>query len=257
MNPTSNQSNSQTMLVIGMVILIIIIATSLIVGSRVYWWQKTIAANEKEQMQREINTLQSELAFLREDLGRSLLQKNKQTSSKVDLTDEIYTKSLSGLEHQVVTLLKNREMIKLASLVHPEKGIRFSPYAYVDIHSDLVFSPEKIKNFFENSKEYVWGYYDHNGMSIRMKTSEYFNNYIFDSDYSTADEVNYNATIGRSLTVSNIFEVYPRSIVVEYGKGQPSSIADNGVWKSIRLVFEKKEDGKFYLVGLLHDQWKI
>ncbi len=255
MNQTADQSNMRIMLV-GMVVLIIVIATALIVGIQVYWWQKTVAANERKEMQGQINSLQNELVFLREDLGRSLLQKNNRISSN-ELTDEIYINSLSGLEQQVITALKNREMTKLASLVHPDKGIRFSPYAYVDIRSDLVFTPEKIRNFFKDSKEYVWGYYDRNGMPIRMNTREYFDKYIFDCDYSTADEVNYNATIGRSLTVSNIFQVYQRSIVVEYGKDQPSSTTEDGDWKSIRLVFEKKDDGKWYLVGLLHDQWKI
>lgn len=258
MNQTGNQSNLQIMLVIGMVILIVVIATSFIVGGQVYWWQKSIAANERKELQHQINYLQNELAFLREDLGRTLLQKNNRKSSNNELTDEIYINSLSGLEHQVITALKNRDMTKLASLVHPEKKVRFSPYAYVDTRSDLIFTPEKIKNFFKDSKEYVWGYYDHNGMPIRMNPTEYYDNYIFDCDYSTADEINYNATIGRSLTVSNIFEVYPRSIVVEFGKGQPGSTAENGDWKSIILVFEKKEDeGKWYLIGLLHDQWKI
>lgn len=257
MNQTGNQSNLQMMLVIGMVVLIIITATSLIVGSQVYWWQKSIAANEKNELKRQINSLQNELAFLREDLGRSLLQKSNRVNSKSELTDEIYINSLAGMEHQVITALKNREMMKLASLVHPEKGIRFSPYPYVDTRSDLIFTSEKLKNFFKDTKQYVWGYYDHNGMPIRMTTREYFDNYIFDGDYSTADEVNYNATIGRSLTVSNIFEVYPRSIVVEFGKDQPSSTSEERDWRSIRLVFEKNEDTKWYLVGILHDRWKI
>lgn len=257
MNQTGNQSNQQIILVIGMVVLIIVIATSLIVGGQVYWWQKTIADNEKKDLKRQINSLRNELVFLREDLGRSMLQKANHKNSKNKLTDEIYINSLSGMENQVINALKNQDLIKLASLVHPDKGIRFSPYAYVDTRSDLTFTAEKIRHFFNDSKQYVWGYNDNNGTPIRINTREYYDNYIFDCDYSTADEVNYNATIGRSLTVSNIFEVYPRSIVVEYGKDKQKSTTDNGDWRSIRLVFEKQEDSKWFLVGILHDQWKI
>lgn len=255
MNLTGNQSNQQMLLVIGMVVLIVVIATSLIVGGQVYWWQKTVAENETKELQRQINILQNELAFLREDLGKSLLQKNPDHNFKNKITEQIYIESLSGLEHQVITALKNQEMSILASLVHPEKGIRFSPYSYVDTRTDLVFTREKIKNFFKDSKQYVWGHYDSNGLPIRMKTKEYFNNYIYDCDYAAADEISYNPTVGRSLTASNIFQVYPRSIVVEYGKGQPSPTAEKGDWKSIKLVFEKNDAGKWYLVGILHDQW--
>ena len=257
MNQTPNQSNQQMLLVIGIVVLIIVIATSLIVGGQVFLWQKTIAEREKKELQRQINSLRNELVFLREDLGRSLLQKANHKNNKSELADEIYINSLSGIEHQVITTLKNRDMVNLASLVHPDKGIRFSPYAYVDTRSALIFTTEMIRHFFNDAKHYVWGYNDNNGTSIRMNAHEYYDNFIFDCDYSTADEVNYNATVGRSLTVSNIFEVYPRSIVVEYGKYQQSSTTESRDWKSIRLVFEKKEDDNWYLVGLLHDQWKI
>ncbi len=258
MNRTGNQINLQMMLVIGMVVLIIVIATSLVVGGQVYWWQKSVAEKERKVLQRQITSLQNELAFLREDLGKSLLQKSKSQNGQSAITDQIYIDNLSGLEHQVITALKNREMAELAALVHPDKGVRFSPFSYVDTRSDLVFTAEKIKHFFNDFKKYTWGYNDNNGLGIRMNSKEYFERYIFDTDYSTADEINYNTTIGRGVIVSNVFEVYPRSIIVEFGKGQPSSTeGDDGDWRSIRLVFEKNEDGEWYLVGLLHDQWKI
>ena len=257
MNQTGNQSNPQMLLVIGMVVLIVVIATSLIAGGQVYWWQKTVAENETKELQRKINILQNELAFLREDLGKSLLQKDTRHHNKNKITDEIYIDNLSGLEHQVITALKDQEMSILASLIHPEKGVRLSPYSYVDTCNDLVFTREQIRNFFKDSRQYVWGHYDNNGLPMQMKTKEYFNNYIYDYDYANADEINYNPTIGRSLTVSNIFEVYPHSIVVEYGKGQPDSAAEKGDWRSIKLVFEKDDAGKWYLVGILHDQWTL
>lgn len=257
MNQTGNQVNLQMMLVVGMVVLIIVIATSLVVGGQVYWWQKSVAEKERKDLQLQINSLQNELAFLREDLGKSLLQKTKPTNDQTLATDKIYIDNLSGLEQQVITALKNRDMTKLASLVHPEKGVRFSPFSYVDIRSDRVFTHEKIKSFFLDSKKYIWGYSDNDGLPIKINSKKYFDNFIFDSDYATADEINYNTTIGRSLTVSNIFEVYPRSIIVEFGKDRPSSTDDGGDWRSIRLVFEKNGEGKWYLVGIVHDQWKI
>lgn len=256
MNQTANQTNLQMMLFIGMIVLIIVIATSLIVGGQVYWWQKSATEKEKRDLQRQINSLQSELTFLREDLGKSLLQKSN-SNDRTPVTDKIYMDNLSGREREVITALKNREMSKLAALVHPEKGVRFSPFSYVDTRSDHVLTQGKVKFYFMDFKKYTWGYNDSNGLPIKMNTKNYFDNFIYDCDYTTADEINYNTTIGRSLTVSNIFEVYPRSIIVEFGKGNHGSSNKSEDWRSIRLVFEKNDDDKWYLVGIVHDQWKL
>lgn len=257
MNQAGNQSNSQLFLVIGMVVLVIIVSTSLIVGSQVYWWQKNIAFQEKKELQRQINTLQNELTFLREDLGKTILQKNKRQNEENQISDAIYIETLAGLERQVINALKNRDMNELASFVHPEKGVRFSPFAYVETGSDRVVSQEKIKSFLRDPQKYTWGHSDNDGLPIQMSSKEYFDKYVFDSDYGNPDEVNYNATIGRSLTVSNVFEVYPRAIIVEFGKDHSGPTAKGEDWRSIKLVFEKNGDGKWYLVGIIHDQWQF
>ncbi len=257
MNQTGNQLNLQILLVIGMVVLIIITATSLIVGGQVYWWQKNIADKEKKVFQRQITTLQNELSFLREDLGKSVSQKTKHKNNQAPVNDEIYINALSGLEQQVITALKNKDMTKLATLVHPEKGIRFSPFSYVDTNSDRIITQEKIKNFFNDPRKYTWGYSDSDGLPIRMNSQNYYDSFVFDCDYSKADEISYNTTIGRSLTVSNIFEVYPRTIIVEFGKDPSDSSIKGEDWRSIKLIFEKYDDNKWYLVGIVHDQWKI
>lgn len=256
MNRADNQSNLQIIMVIGMVVLIIIIATTLIVGGQVYWWQRNVVEKEKKELQRQINTLQNELSFLREDLGKTVLQKSSPKKGQVPVSDQVYIETLSGLEQQVIVILKNRDMKKLASLVHPEKGIRFSPFSYINTSSDRVLTSERVKNFFLDPQKHTWGHRDKDGLPIRMNSGEYFDNYVFDCDYANADEVNYNSTIGRSLTVSNLFEIYPRSIVVEFGKDS-GQVGKGEDWRSIKLVFEKSEDHTWYLVGIAHDQWKI
>ena len=257
MYPSGNQNNLQNMLVIGMVVLIIVIATSLSVGGHVYWWQKKVAEKEMIEYQRRINILQNELAFLRDDLGKALLQKSKSGNAQTPVNDKIYVDTLSGIERQAIDALKNRAATQWAALVDPEKGLRFSPFSYVDSRNDLIFKPEQIKNFFKDAKVYTWGYSDQNGLPIRMTPGEYFDNYVFDCDYSTADEINYNATLDRGLTFGNIFEVYPRAIIVEFGKEFSASEEQGSDWRSIRLVFEKNENGKWYLVGIVHDRWKL
>lgn len=45
---------------------------------------------------------------------------------------------------EVVGALKAQDGKRLAALVHPKKGVRFSPNAYVDVASDLVFSSTQV-----------------------------------------------------------------------------------------------------------------
>ncbi len=256
MNQAANQTNLQMMLVTGMIVLIIVIATSLIVGGQVYWWQKSAAEKERKELERQINLLQGELSFLREDLGKSVFQKSKNKNDQTPATDKIFMDNLAGREYEVITALKNRDMSKLAALVHPEKRVRLSPFAYIDTRSDRVFTREKIQSFFADFKKYNWGYSDKDGLPIKMNAKNYFDNFVYDCDYATADEVNYNTTIGRSLTASNIFDTYPRAIIVEFGKDNRGTDKSED-WRSIRLVFEKNDDAQWYLVGIIHDQWKI
>ncbi|HZG78280.1 MAG TPA: hypothetical protein VEZ72_20675, partial [Paenibacillus sp.] len=42
----------------------------------------------------------------------------------------------------VARALKAGDLEELAKWAHPEKGVRFSPYAYVDVEKDLVFARE-------------------------------------------------------------------------------------------------------------------
>ena len=89
-----------------------------------------------------------------------------------------------------------------------------------------------------------------------MTSEEYFNKFIYDCDYATPDEICYNAVTGRSLTNGNISEIYPGTIIVESGKNKTSPDAQDNDWRSLRIVFEK-DGAKWYLVGIIHDQWKL
>lgn len=56
----------------------------------------------------------------------------------------------------VMKALKNSDMESLAAWVHPDKGVRFSPYAYVDPKKDLVFTREKLEGVMKDNTKYEW-----------------------------------------------------------------------------------------------------
>ena len=163
---------------------------------------------------------------------------------------------------EIIMALKNRNLETLSRLVHPDKGVRFSPYTYVRVApgspegADLVFSSAHIANFFADQTVYNWGHFDGSGEPIDLTFEAYFARFIYDADFARPHAVGYDEVIGRGNTINNIAEVYPNAATIEYhfeGFGPTFAGFD---WRSLRLVLEEKE-GAWYLVGIVHDEWTI
>lgn len=156
----------------------------------------------------------------------------------------------------VIVSLKQRDMKQFAGYVHPVKGVRFSPYAYVDPESDLKFSAQAIIGIFEDQEKKLWGYYDGSGDKIYLTFADYFKKFVYSHDFSSADQVAYNAAIGSGNTRNNLIEVYPNGTFVEYHFSGLDPKVGGTSWVSLRLVFEEV-DGEWYVVGVIHSQWTI
>ena len=159
---------------------------------------------------------------------------------------------------QVVLALKGRNLAELSGLVHPDKGVRFSPYTYVQAAEggDLVFSATQIPGLWSDSTIYHWGVYDGSGEPIDLSFRAYFERFVYDVDFARPDVVGFDQTVGQGNTINNIAEVYPEAIVVEYHfEGFDPQYAGMD-WRSLRLVLEQNGD-TWYLVGIVHDEWTI
>lgn len=165
-------------------------------------------------------------------------------------------KITAGRAKEVILAIKDKDMVKLSTFIHPGKGIRFSPYSYVDLENDLVFTASRIRNILADKTEYTWGAYDGSGLPIELTFEEYFKRFIYDQDFANATEIGYNRIIGRGNTINNNFEVYPGAIIVEYHFPGFDPKYEGMDWKSLRLVFEEKADA-WHLVGIIHDEWTI
>lgn len=170
---------------------------------------------------------------------------------------EAYIKSfINSRATEVLTAIKNNDMGSLSKAVHPVKGVRFSPYSYINESADVVFTADKIKDIGSDATKYLWGNYDGSGEPIKLTFSDYYKKFIYDEDYINAKEVGYNKTIRTGNTTNNSFQVYKNSIIVEYHF--PGFVPEYaGIdWKSLRVVFEKVNN-IWYVVGIIHDQWTI
>ncbi len=156
---------------------------------------------------------------------------------------------------EIIMAIKDEDLTTLASLVHPDIGVRFSPYTYVR-GEDLVFSAERVKDLLADQTVYSWGAFDGSGEPIRFTFREYYDRFIYDADFARPHVVGFNETIGMGNTINNISEAYPQAITIEYHfEGfDPQFVGLD--WRSLRLVLEENE-AAWYLVAVVHDEWTI
>ena len=171
------------------------------------------------------------------------------------IADPADQKEIMRLSGQVVNYIKNRDYSSLSKVAHPEKWIRFSPYVHVNIHSDVVFWPPTISKFSSSKTKYEWGAYDGTGEPIYLTPSQYFDRFVYNRDFAAADKVSFNRVMGKGNSLENQFEVYPRAGIVEYYVRGTEKYGYMD-WQSLRLVFEKY-NGKWYLTGIIHNEWTI
>ncbi len=175
----------------------------------------------------------------------------EETKKYSELThDEAMDYILMPSQNAVIAM-RDKDAEDLNELIHPEKGLRFSPYAYVDINNNLVFNDLD----FTSEKKYTWGNYDGKGDEISLTLSEYWDQFVYDKGFTHAQKIRNNEVVGTGNTTNNVFEAYDQAITVEYYYPGTSEY-DQMDWASLIISFEKYED-EWYLVGVTHNQWTI
>ena len=157
---------------------------------------------------------------------------------------------------KVMAALKSKDFATLAKFAHPDKGVRFTPYTYVSLDTDLVFTKEELKDFLSLTKEYTWGTYDGSGEEMKLTPEKYYEKFIYSADFLHAEQVGYNEVLSLGNMLENQFEVYSEAIIVEYYFSGFNPDYEGIDWQSLRLVFQQNEEA-WCLVGIIHNQWTI
>jgi hypothetical protein len=169
--------------------------------------------------------------------------------------DEATKEGLLNKSEEILKLLKNKDYDALASYVHPEKGVRLSPYTYVDLNNDVVLTRNDLNAMAIGEQDYRWGTTDGKGDPINLSVNAYMDRYVYDKDYLSAEEVFFNQKFQRGNSLNNVFSVYSQSMIVEYYL--PGTEEYSGMdWRSIKLVFEQHND-EYYLKAIVHSEWTI
>nr|PZN44856.1 MAG: hypothetical protein DIU70_01875 [Bacillota bacterium] len=194
-------------------------------------------------------------AFSQEDSGlyRSLLAT---LGPELPLPPDEAQRIIEDRARAAVEALRDRNWEALASLVHPTRGVRFSPYGYVRVgpEGDRVLTPAELPKAWTDKTVHLWGHYDGSGEPIRLTFAGYFERFVYDKDFAEAPQVGYNRILGRGNTLQNWWQVYPGGILVEYHFPGTDPRYQGMDWRSLRLIFVE-ESGTWYLVGIIHDEW--
>ncbi|WP_438444263.1 hypothetical protein [Gorillibacterium sp. sgz5001074] len=176
--------------------------------------------------------------------------------SSSSLTSAAAKAAIEERAKETMSAIKSKDWTGLEKLVHPDQGLRLSPYCYVDVKKDIVFPKGQVAKLAADPSTREWGSYDGSGEPIKLTFAQFYDKFLYNHDYAKPEKTGYNETFGKSNTKNNIREVYPGAIVVEYYfNGFDTKLAGQD-WASLSLVFEKKGD-TWYLSAMVHNQWTI
>jgi hypothetical protein len=171
------------------------------------------------------------------------------TSWTIDRSD------LSGSIQTVLRALKAEDFTTLAQFVWPQ-GLRFSPYEYINIETDVVLDKQIVENALTISRSYIRWTTDGKWDPIDLWIGQYFEKFVNDADYTKAPIVLYNTSIQRGNTINNIAEIYKGKKWVEFYFSGFDPQYGGMDWKSLTLVFEQVA-GQWYIIWIVHGAWTI
>lgn len=182
------------------------------------------------------------------------------TTSIVDSTSKTAASELNPilaeLNKEILNSLKKKEYQSLANHIHPTIGIRFTPYATVNLNNDVVIKREELVKIMKDDIQLFWGSYDGTGDPIDLSAKDYFAQFVYDADFLNAEKITINRSSAKGNSINNIPSTYPECDYVEnYFSGLDKKY-EGMDWRALRLVFQK-EGERYYLVGIVHDQWTI
>ena len=163
--------------------------------------------------------------------------------------------AVGSLVRDILAAFKKRDGPALAALAHPSKGVRFSPYAYVQATNVTLMAAQLVKAFTDPTKR-TWGITDGKGDPIILTFADYTGTYIYARDFASSSQTAFNKTIGAGNTIDNTADVYPNAILFEAYDPGPDPLMKDFQWQCVRLLFERSGD-RWFLVSVVHGEWTI
>ena len=187
-----------------------------------------------------------------------------QSKNKKDtpLTDTLAKESVGNLSQQDSITATGREILTLLKAHnYPElikyfanDGVLFSPYAFIDQKNSRTLTPDAFLSAIKQKHSLTWGSFDGTGAPIQLTVQAYLDKFVYNADFLNAEAVGFNEVIKQGNSINNLKDIYPNHHFIDYyfsGFDQKYNGMD---WTSLRLVFEK-QNGQYFVVAIIHDQW--
>lgn len=162
---------------------------------------------------------------------------------------------LSFARDSVLPLMEAKDYAGIARFIGDE-GIFFSPYGLADTTKSKVLSRQQYLELVKNNKQVLWGHADGTGDPIRLSIPQYFKKYVYDVAFLKAEQTAVNKLIDPDSSFSKVPAVFANHPFVQFYFSGFNKEYEGMDWKSLLLVF-KQQQSTYYLVAVIHNQWKI
>lgn len=182
----------------------------------------------------------------------NIKRSNERTDTKQDaLSTEV---ALKKTNDELIQALKVGYYDIFANYIHPQKGVRFSMYAFINKNEDKHFTKADFEKYLPTKTVFTWGSRDGSGEIYKSTLDKYLKDWVFKKDF-TKSEYSFNQFRGGGNSLNNLKEMYPNTSFTE--NFIPGSEKYGGMdWNALRFVFEEYE-GKYYVVAVINDEWTI
>ncbi len=180
----------------------------------------------------------------------------KRSNERTDTKPEAFSKevALKKTNDELLQALKVGYYDVFANYIHPEKGVRFSMYAFVNRNEDKHFSKIDFEKYLHTKTIFTWGSRDGSGEIYKATLEQYLKNWVFKKDFTKSDYA-FDTFLGTGNSLNNLKEIYPNTNFTE--NYIPGSEKYSGMdWNALRFVFEEFE-GKYYVIAVINDEWTI
>lgn len=205
-----------------------------------------LAGNEAAQLLPKAVMSRAQLACVL----NTYLDRNSNRDNKY-LTDE----ELLALSDQLISYLKEKDFASLLPYIHPEKGLTYTPYSTVgeDDCTILKYDSFRAQGTDETC---LWGFYDGSGEPIELTFEDYWDRFVWNTDYTEADTVTANQITLSGNAIENVAAAYKDCLFTEYAVKSLYGYEDGTDWSALKLVF-CYYNGQWYLTGLIHGEWTV
>lgn len=182
----------------------------------------------------------------------NLKRSNERSDTKQDaLSTEV---ALKKTNDELLQAIKVGYYDVFANYIHPQKGVRFSMYAFINKNEDKHFTKADFEKYQHAQTIFTWGSRDGSGEIYKATLRKYLSDWVFKKDF-TKSEYSFNQLLGKGNSLNNLKEMYPNTNFTE--NYIPGSEKTGGMdWNALRFVFEEFE-GKYYVVAVINDEWTI